>query len=192
VLEVRGAQAILDLPPSFGKTHNRINMSQLKFFEARDAELGEGDTAPEPLLEHDGVMHYEIKRICNARTQKKVRELWVEWQGYDQSQNGWVSRESLMQDVPVLVWAFERNPSNFTPRASAPKRASVVPRSVSVVPTSGHLVASSALGTAVSGPIVIVKPKNKVQPQSPKSMVVSTGRSNAGVARAGLRSQKSR
>jgi len=46
------------------------------------------------------------------------------------------------------------------------------------------------LGTAVSGPIVIVKPKNKVQPQSPKSMVVSTGRSNTGVARAGLRSQK--
>jgi len=45
VLEVRGAQAILDLPPSFGNTHNRINMSRLKFFEARDAELGEGDMA---------------------------------------------------------------------------------------------------------------------------------------------------
>jgi len=74
-------------------------------------------------------MHYEIKRMCNARTHKKVRELWVEWQGYDQSQNGWVSRESLMQDVPALVWAFERNPSNFTPRASASKRASVVPSS---------------------------------------------------------------
>jgi len=94
VLEVRGAQAILDLPPSFGKTHNQINM--LKIFEARDAKLGEGDTALEPLLGHDSVMHYEIKRICNARTHKKVRELWVEWQGYNQSQNSWVSRESLM------------------------------------------------------------------------------------------------
>jgi len=92
VLEVRVAQAILDLPPSFGKTHNRINMSRLKFFEARDAKLGEGDTAMEPLLGHDGVMHYEIKRGCNARTHKKVRELWVEWQEYDQSQDGWVSR----------------------------------------------------------------------------------------------------
>ena len=47
VLEVRGARAILDLPPSFGKTHNRIHMSRLKFFEARDANLGEGDTAPD-------------------------------------------------------------------------------------------------------------------------------------------------
>ena len=52
-------------------------MSRLKFFEARDAELGESDTAQEPLLGHDGVM----QRICNARTHKKVRELWVEWQG---------------------------------------------------------------------------------------------------------------
>jgi len=68
---VRGAQAILDLPPSFGKTHNRINMSRLKFSEARDAELGEGDTVPEP-PGHDDLMHYEIKRICNARTHKKV------------------------------------------------------------------------------------------------------------------------
>jgi len=186
VLEVRGAQAILDLPPSFGKTHNRINMSRLTFFEARDAELGEGDTASEPLLGHDRVMHYEIKRICNARTHKKVRELWVEWQGYDQSQNGWVS---LMQDVPALVWAFERNPSNLTPRASAPKRASVVPRSVSVVPTAGHLVASSALGTAGGGHIVMVKLTNKGQSQRPKSVVVSGSRSHTGVARTGLRSQ---
>jgi len=97
-----------------------------------------------------------------------------------------------MQDVLALVWAFERNPSNFTARASSPKRASVVPRSVSVVPTLGHLVTSSALGTAVSGPIKIVKPKNKGQPQSPKSMVVSTSRSNTGVACAGLHSQKNR
>jgi len=82
-LQVRGAQDILDLPPSFGKTPNRINMSRLKFFEARDTKLGEADTAPEPLLGHDGVMHYEIKRICNAHTHQKVRKLLVEWQGYD-------------------------------------------------------------------------------------------------------------
>jgi len=188
VLEVRGAQAILDLPPSFGKTHNRINTSRLKFFEARD-ELGASDTVPEPLLGHDRVLHYEIKRICNARTHKKVRELWVEWQGYDQSQNGWVSRESLMQDVPALVWAFERNPSNFTPRASAPKRASVVPRSVSVVPTEANLVASSVVGTAGGGYIVMVQPKNKGPSQRPKSVVVSDRRSHTGGARIGLRSQ---
>ena len=156
VLEVRGAQAVssLNLPPSFGKTHNRMNMSRLKFFEARDAELGAADTAPELFLGHDGVMHYEIKRIYNARTHKNARELWVEWQEYDQSQNGWVSWESLMQYVPALVWAYEQNPSNFKPRASAPKRASVVPRSVLVVKTSVRTGTSPALLAAVSGPIV--------------------------------------
>jgi len=135
-------------------------------------------------------MHCEIKRICNARTHKKVLQFWVEWQGYDQSQNWWVSRESLMQDVPVLVWAFDRNLSNVTPRASAPKQASVVPRSVSVVQTSGHMVASSALVAAVSGPIVMVTPKNKAQSQSTKPAVVALGRSSVGSLRAGLRSQK--
>ena len=134
-------------------------------------------------------MHYEIKRICNARTHKKVRELWVEWQGYDQSQNGWVSRESLMQDVPALVWAFERNPSNFTPRASAPKRASVVSRSVSVVPTAANLVDSSSLASACVDSIVMVKPKDKGSSQQPTSVVVSGSRSHTRVARTGLRSQ---
>ena len=77
VLEVRGAQAILDLPPSFGKTHNRINMSRLTFFEARDAELGEGDTASEPLLGHDGVMHYEISVfVMLVHTKKCVNFGW--------------------------------------------------------------------------------------------------------------------
>jgi len=95
-----------------------------------------------------------------------------------------------MQDVPALVWAFERNPSNFTPRASAPARASVVPRSVSVVQTSGHMVPSSALVAAVSGPIVMVTSKNKTQSQSTKPVVVALGRSSVGGPRTGLRSQK--
>jgi len=38
--------------------------------------------ALEPFLGHDGVLHYEIKRIYSAHTHKKLRELWVEWQGY--------------------------------------------------------------------------------------------------------------
>ena len=82
-----------------------------------------------------------------------------------------------MQDVPALVWAFERNPSNFTPRASAPKRASVVPRSVSVVPTEANLVSSSVVGMAGGGHIVMVQPTNKEQSQRPKSVVVSDRRS---------------
>ena len=113
----------------------------------------------------------------------------MEWQGYDQSQNGWVSWESLMQVVPTLVWAFERNPSNFTPRSSVPKRASVVPRSVSVVPTEANLVASSVVGTAGGGYIVMVHPENKGSLQRPKSVVVSDRRSHTGGARIGLRSQ---
>ena len=52
-------------------------MSWLKFFEARDAELGESDTAPEPLLGHDGVMHYEISVfVMLVHTKKCVNFGW--------------------------------------------------------------------------------------------------------------------
>ena len=72
------------------------------------------------------------------------------WSGrgtYDQLQNRWISRESLMKDVPSLVWVFELNLSNFTPRVQHKKRASVVRRSVLVVPTEPNLVVSSVVGT---------------------------------------------
>jgi len=95
----------------------------LKFFEERDARLGGSDLPPTPLVTKDGTARYEIKRIANACTHKGQAQLWVEWKGYDQSQNCWVHRDILMKDVPHLVCAFDANPSIFRARASAPKRA---------------------------------------------------------------------
>jgi len=106
VLQVKGAQATLDLPSTFGKAHHQVNISRLKIFESLDSKLGPANVCPQPLWGHDGVPQYELKRICNALCHKGVDELWVEWQGYDQSQNGWVTRSSLIQDVPHLVHAF--------------------------------------------------------------------------------------
>jgi len=111
VLQVKSAQATLYLPSTFGKAHRQVNIARLKFFDSRDSKLGPANVCPQPLWGHDGVPHYEIKSICNSRCHKGVDELWVEWQGYDQSQYGWVARSSLLQDVPLLVHAFEGNPS---------------------------------------------------------------------------------
>jgi len=118
VLQVKGAQATLDLPSTFGKAHRQVNIARLIFFEPRDSKLGDANLRPQPLWGHDWVPHDEISRICNARCHKGVDELWVEWKGYDQSQNGWVARSSLLNDVPHLVHAFEANPSVFITRKS--------------------------------------------------------------------------
>ena len=40
VLEAKGAQVTLDLPATFGKAHQQLNICRLKFFEARDAQFG--------------------------------------------------------------------------------------------------------------------------------------------------------
>jgi len=92
VLQFKGAQATLDLPSIFGQAHGQVNTARLKFFEPRDSKLGDENLRPQPLWGHDGVPHYEISRMCNARCHKGVDELWVEWKGYDQSRNGWVAR----------------------------------------------------------------------------------------------------
>ena len=123
VLESRGAQVTLDLPEIFGKAHHKVNIRRLKFFEESDVRLGGPDLPPTSLVTKDGTARYEIKRISNARTHKGKAELWVEWKGYDQSQNCWVHRDILMTDVPHLVRAFDANPSIFKARTSAPKRA---------------------------------------------------------------------
>ena len=91
----------------------KIDVSCLKIFEPRDIELGEPNVRPEPSWGHDGVPHYEIDLICNARCHTGVDELWVEWKGYDQSQNGWAQPASLLVDIPALVQALEASQSTF-------------------------------------------------------------------------------
>jgi len=123
VMAVQGAQVTLDLPETFGKAHQCVNIRHLKFFEARGTCFGESDARPTHLVNGSGVTRYEVSRISNARTQKGQRELWVEWKGYDQLHNCWVHRDVLMADVQALMVAFDTRPSTFTARVSAPKRA---------------------------------------------------------------------
>ena len=47
----------------------------------------------------------------------------MEWAGYDQSWGTWVHRDSLLEDVPALVAAYDASPTVFQARKSAPKRA---------------------------------------------------------------------
>ena len=129
--------------------------------ESRDSKLGPANVCPQPLWGHDGVPHYEIKRICNARCHKGVDELWVEWQGYDQSHNGWVARSSLLQDVPHLVHAFEANPSVFKARKSAPMRASTAVRD-SVLPPPPPALPVAPLHPPQVRSAVVVRKHNSV------------------------------
>ena len=64
-----------------------------------------------------------VSRISNAYTHKAQQELWVEWKGYDQSQNCLVHCDILMTDVPALVKMFDDRSLSFKVRATVPKRA---------------------------------------------------------------------
>ena len=78
-------------------------------------------------------------------------EMYVEWAGYDQSWGTWVHRDSLLEDVPTMVAAYDADPTNFQARKSAPKRATTgrqMPLSMPVVlrRQSARLQGSAASG----------------------------------------------
>jgi len=148
VMAVQGAQVTLDLPQTFSKARQCVNIRRLKFFEARDICFGETDARLSPLANVSGVTCYEVSRISNARTHKGLRKLWVEWKGCDQLHNCWVYRDVLMADVPALVVAFDRQPLTFTARASAPKRATTGYKSVVPVGSPGQRVSTRIRGIA--------------------------------------------
>jgi hypothetical protein len=130
VLEVKssGAAVRLKLPEELGRISDVVNLRRLKFFEERDAELCTPADAPvAPLRGADGSLRYEVDRIVMHRSLKGVAEMFVHWKGYDASHGRWVSRSSLLQDVPALVAAYDANPSVLVPRRSAPQRAVRVP-----------------------------------------------------------------
>lgn len=123
-----GAAVRLRLPEELGRISTVVNLRRLKFFEQRDAELyTEDDAVVEPIQGADGALRYEIDRVVMHRCHRGVEELFVHWKGYDASHGRWVTRASLLQDVPGLVAAYDANPSVLTARRSAPKRATKAP-----------------------------------------------------------------
>ena len=128
VLETKGAQVTLNLPATFGKAHRRVNVRRLKFFEARDAQIGTADQLPRPLP------------------------------GVDGSDNSWVLRQILLEDVPALLAAYEAKPDNFKPRTSAPIQATKTKVAhKGVGPVGGRVIQSAHVlpgGAAIQAKVV--------------------------------------
>jgi len=148
VLSVHGAAVRLELPAEFGHADNTVNMRRLKFFEPRDVAFGANEMPLRPLQDVGGVQRWEIRRIVGHRLHKQRQEMYVEWAGYDQSWGTWVHRDSLLEDVPALVAAYDADPTDFQARKSAPKRAtkgrqSPVPMPVVLRRRSARLQGSS-------------------------------------------------
>jgi hypothetical protein len=103
-----------------------VNLRRLKFFEARDAAFCGGDEEVALLVDAAGGRRYEVDRIEGHRTNKQQRELFVKWRGFDTTWCTWARESSLRAEVPELVDLYWSQPSSFTSRPSAPKRASRV------------------------------------------------------------------
>ena len=151
VLSVHGAAVRLELPAEFGHADNTVNMRRLKFFEPRDVAFGVDEMPLEPLQDVTGVQRWEIRRIVGHRLHKQRSEMYVEWAGYDQSWGTWVHRDSLLEDVPTMVAAYDADPTNFQARKSAPKRATTGRQMPLPMPVVLRRQSARLQGSAVSG-----------------------------------------
>jgi len=96
------------------------------------------------------IIMYEVSRICTSRILKGRHELYVKWKDYNQSHNSWVLLQILLKDFPALLAAYEAKPATFTPRASAPIRATKTKvAQKSVGPAGGQVLRSALLRARV-------------------------------------------
>ena len=65
---------------------------------------GRRRSTPGPSLQLD---RFEVERLLRQRTLQGVRQILVKWKGIPHSQNTWEPRDSLFQDIPTVVRAFE-------------------------------------------------------------------------------------
>ena len=75
----------------------------------------------------------------------------MEWAGYDQSWGTWVHRDSLLEDVPTMVAAYDADPTNFQARKSAPKRATTGRQMPLPMPVVLRRQSARLQGSAASG-----------------------------------------
>lgn len=126
VREVLGGGAVrLDFSaaPHLSQHSDVRNVRALKFFEPRDEAFCDGDEEVAPIVGRDGALRWEVAGFEGHRTVKGHRELFVRWKGFDSTWSSWQREAELKQDVPHLVAQYWRNPSQWTPRPSAPTRA---------------------------------------------------------------------
>ena len=120
---------------------NKSNINQSKYQNVEETEILVCALFRYPRKEsHCAITTLEKKCVWTAgkigiwHCASFLDELWVEWKGYDQSQNEWVARSSLCHHVPHLVHAFEASPSMSVARKSASKQVSTSVRDARLTP----------------------------------------------------------
>lgn len=80
-----------------------VHGRRLKFFRNSDFEVSE---EVKQHLEYQQNELMVIEEMVDIRTQNKVVEILVKWQGFHEDESDWVSFESLSEDVPELLTEF--------------------------------------------------------------------------------------
>ncbi|KAG2496765.1 hypothetical protein HYH03_005173 [Edaphochlamys debaryana] len=99
--------------PKHMQIHPVVNIAQLRPYKDgadRFPDRAEANQAPEPYINEQGAIFYEVEAILNRQITphtKRVTYL-VKFRGQDAHENLYIDEATLLEDVPELIAEYEK------------------------------------------------------------------------------------
>jgi len=90
-------------------------MKHLKLANDNDDKnfpLRRKESIPEPEVQQDGTLEYEVKKIVDHRIRRRRKEYGVRWKGYDAENDTW-ERASKLTNAQRAIENYEHSLNNL-------------------------------------------------------------------------------
>lgn len=104
VIEIVSPHAIkLQLPQRYNLIHPVFNIIKLRKY--MPPAIPNQAVSPDPPIDVEGVLEYEVERVLDSRMYRGRKEYLVKWKGYTDENNSWEPEQNL-NNSPALVEEF--------------------------------------------------------------------------------------
>ena len=101
--------------PSHCRINNSFHIRHLKLANDNDDEnfpLRRKESIPEPEVQQDGTIEYEVEKIVDHRFRRRRKEYRVRWKGYDAENDTW-ERASKLTNAQRAIENYEHSLNNL-------------------------------------------------------------------------------
>ncbi|CED85419.1 FOG: Transposon-encoded proteins with TYA, reverse transcriptase, integrase domains in various combinations [Phaffia rhodozyma] len=108
--------------PSTMHIHPTFHVSLLERYYPNTLPARQIAPPPDPIVADDGDKLWHVEKILKSRLFRRRLQFLIRWEGYDASEDQWISHDELMDDDPTVLEFYAKYP---TSAINAAKRAAV-------------------------------------------------------------------